>query len=398
MKTYDVAIVGAGPAGAVAGFLCAESGLKTVIIEKKHLPRYKSCGGGVTARTIELLKRVNCFDPGCFDSFVEQLTVHLPGAGRAYRVRADKPFMGFVRRADFDMALTRMAQDKGARLRTGEAFQGFRAANRGKLEIATHSSVLESRILIGADGYTSRVRKQLERRCRTVSPVPALLGIEGDLKADAVHSLSSGHCHLFFNVSPAASYGWVFPRGDRLNAGLLIHMGALKGRYPNRLLDGFVENAINPTALLERRGGGMLPLFKRVKNPVLQRENVLLTGDAAGFADAWTGEGIYYAVKSAMLAHQSIRRSFGGAKGGLMEYSRLYRREILNELTLSYLFFLFFRRLPRAYHLLAHERIRRLFVPYIRGESGYPKILVKALAYSLGYKFGMLADNRDPMF
>ncbi len=394
MKTYDVAIVGAGPAGAIAGVLCAGSGLKTVIIERKPLPRYKSCGGGVTARAMAQLKRINCFDADWFDPFVSRLMIHLPKAGRTYELTGDKPFMGFVRRDHFDMALIRKAQGKGAEVREGEAFHGFCPADKGRIDITTDQSMFKTRVLIGADGYTSRVRRQLAREIgRAEEAPPSVLGMEGDLPVEAVDTLSTGHCHLFFNVAPGVCYGWGFPRGNRLNVGVVIQKGFREGRHPNQMLDGFVETVIKAPASWKRRGGGRIPLFKRGRNPFQQHENVLLIGDAAGFADAWTGEGIYYAIKSARLAHQAILGGFDGNRAIPVDYNRLCRRQIFNELTPSYLFYLFFLRFPRAYNMLAYKRIRGLFLPYTRGELGYPKIFLKALGYGMGYKFGVLSDK-----
>lgn len=399
MKSYDVIIVGAGPAGAVAGFLCAESGLKTLVLEKKRLPRPKSCGGGITANAIALLKRIDCFDADWFDSFVNQFMIHLPKTGRAYALAAKSPCMGIVRRDYFDLALIKKAQGQGAELKTGEVFCGFRQTGRKMLEVATDQAVFKARALIGADGYHSRVRKQLERkRYGTTGGMPGLMGIEGDLPAESVDALSTDCCHLFFDFAPGVSYGWMFPRGRQLNAGLLINAPGRNrypgGKSPNQLIDEFAENILKTRSPWRRRAGAGIPLQKLGQKPLLQRGNVLLAGDAAGLADAWTGEGIYYAIKSAVLAHQAIRNRFDENKAiPTPDYNQLCRQEILNELHLAYLFFIFFRRFPRAYHLLAHERIRRLFLPYIKGELSYPKAFAKALGHGLGYKFRLSKDN-----
>ena len=399
MKTYDVTIVGAGPAGAVAAYLCAKSGLEVLILEKKALPRRKSCGGGLTARTMDLLARIDCFDDKWIDQFSHHLQIHLPQISRQYPVTGAKPFIGLVRRDQFDLALTQKAVAAGAILHSEESFRGFSPADGGRLQVTTEKAGFFTRALIGADGYGSRVRRQLEHRIYGRSRrMPALLGVEGDLPAETVETFSSRFCHLFFNFCSTVSYGWVFPRGKRLNVGLAIDLQGYQRsdryRSPRALLDWFVEKQLNARTSWQRRAGAMIPLPHYRRRPLLQHGNVLLAGDAAGFADAWTGEGIYYAVKSAVLAHQAIRQRFDRGKPVITDYGRLARREILPELRRSYFFFRFFQRLPRAYHWLAHERIRRLFLPYTYGELSYPKAFVKCLGLGLGYKIGLLKDIR----
>ena len=399
MKSYDVIIVGAGPAGAVAGFLCAGSGLKTLIIERKHLPRQKSCGGGLTTKAISLLKQINCFEADWFEPLVNQFIIHLPKKGRAYVLAAETPCMGIVRRDLFDLALIEKSRAQGAELRTGEAFHGFRQTARQTLEVATDQSVYKTRVLIGADGCQSRVRKQMAGRFfNSPDRMPTLLGIEGDLPVEAVETVSNKFCHLFFDFAPGVSYGWVFPRGRRLNAGIVISDPAQKAfsgnTSPSRRLDEFAENILKTRSSWQRKAGGKIPLYKWGQKPLLQHGSVLLAGDAAGLADAWSGEGIYYAIKSAMLAHQAIRKTFSSSRDRLSEYQCLCCREILTDLHFSYLFHIFFKAFPRTYSGLRHDRIRRLFLPYIQGELGYPQALAKALACGLGYKLGVLSDKK----
>jgi len=399
MKTYDVTIVGAGPAGAVAAYLCAKSGLEVLILEKKALPRMKSCGGGLTARTMDLLARIDCFDDKWIDRFYHQLQIHLPQIRQQYPVTGADPFMGVIRRDQFDLALTQKAVTAGAILHSEATFRGFCPADGGRIEVTTDKAGFFTRALIGADGYGSRVRRQMEQRVYGRSkPMPAFLGVEGDLPAEMVETLSNRYCHLFFNFCSTVSYGWVFPRGARLNVGLAINRQGhhQAGRFPSpkALLDWFVEKHLKERVFWQRRAGAMIPLPHFRRRPLLQHGNVLLVGDAAGLADAWTGEGIYYAVKSAVLAHQAIRQRFDRGKPVITDYGRLARREMLPELRRSYVFFRFFQRFPRAYHLLAHERIRRLFLPYMHGELNYPQAFVTALGCGLGYKIGLLKDIR----
>ncbi len=401
MKTYyDVAIIGAGPAGAVAAALCARSGMKTILLEKKRLPRIKPCGGGVTAKAMDLLKGIGCFKNEFMERLVFGLMIHLPKTGGSYELVSQSPYLGTVQRSNFDMGLVEIARRSGAEVREAEGFVQYRRKTPYQLEIKIDTSNICASILIGADGFHSRVRRQVLEETGAGHPIrPGIFGISCEIPITSTGLLSKDHCHLFFNLMENTGYGWAFPRKDFFNIGLVIHAGKRKKNIasatPVDMLKRFMQRITTKETPWQRLGGGFIPLFDPRSEPVVQSKNVLLVGDAAGFADAWTGEGIYYSIQSAVFAHRVIHAAVLDQKGFHFpsDYARLCRQSFYTELKMSAWAARFFRTLPSAYSLLRHSRVRALFLPHTLGEIGYIQAFLKAFVYSLGYKASVLKDR-----
>ncbi len=400
MKTYDVAVIGAGPGGAVAAALCAQSGLKTVLVEKKRLPRTKPCGGGVTAKAMALLQKIGCFREESIERLVSGLMIHFPKTGDSYELASDKPYLGVVSRPDFDMKLADLALGSGAEVREAEGFVQYRRKTPYQLEIQTEASDFCASILIGADGFHSRVRRQVLQEMGKDIPIrPGIFGLCCEVPMDSAGSLFEDRCHLFFDVMENTGYGWAFPGNRVFNIGLVFH--AEKGKTPlaaSSPVEAFklFMRSITPKETpWKRLYGGFIPLFDRGGEPVVQSKNLLLVGDAAGFVDAWTGEGIYYSIQSAVCAHQAVCEAVFHQKGFHFpsNYARLCRRSFYTELKMSAWAAGFFKALPSAYYLLRHLRVRALFLPHTMGEIGYVRAFLKAFAYSLGYKASVLKDR-----
>jgi len=396
MKSYDVAIIGAGPAGAVAAALCARSGLKTIIVEKKKLPRVKSCAGGITARAIRLLRDLNYINDQWFEKCVNRLMIHYPKTGESYELISKQPYLATVCRSDFDRKLAELAARSGAYLAESEAFVHYERETSGQLMVKTDKSEFCARILIGADGYYSQVRKQMISETGSAISFPMMFGIECDVAIDQIRSLPLEHCHLFFNSGAHVNYGWAFPKKEVINIGIVLdaedNMKSLKSLMPVQQIKWFLQKISGKNPDWIRIGAAPIPLFGKVLNPPIQNRNVFLVGDAAGFADAWTGEGIYFGVSSAIFAHQTIKSCLSREKGldYLSTYSKLCRKFIYPELRMSYWVAKMFQNMPSFYNYLMYPKVRELFVPHTEGKISYPKALLKAFLLVTGYKLRIL--------
>jgi geranylgeranyl reductase family protein len=396
LKTFDVAVVGAGPAGGIAATLCARSGLKTVLVEKKKLPRFKSCAGGLTARCIRLLRDINCFNEHWVQRTVNRLMIHYPQTSTSCELNSHAPYLGSVNRPDFDMALVRLADEAGAEIRETEFFIAYQRKPDGQVGITTNQSDFSAKVLIGADGYHSRVRRQMMMEMGLAVSNPMMLGIECDILMDLIKNLSPEHCHLFFNVGKGINYGWAFPKKHAFNVGLVLEvpksLKSMASVNPLHHLKLFLQEISGENIAWHRVAAAPIPLFGASRYPLIQNNNVLLIGDAAGLVDAWTGEGIYFGVKSAVLAHQAIQKAFVNDNQieWLSSYAKLCHKFICRELSMSCRVSEMFKKFPSLYDYLAYPKVRQLFVPHTQGKISYQKALVKAFLFVCGYKIGLL--------
>src|SRR3989454_10647615 len=203
---YDAIVVGLGPAGAVAAAELARAGLSVLGLEWKTMPRYKVCGGALSARTDRLL------EPD-YHSVVEE-TIHrvrFQFAGtESFEISFPEPIAYMVMRDRFDTYLVQKARDTGAVVRQNEsAVRVCEYADR--VEVETQQGQYRSKVIVGADGANSLVARMLfpGRRGRVLGALEGEVLLNG-----ATSSLGAGAIVLDLGVV-AGGYGWVFPKEDR---------------------------------------------------------------------------------------------------------------------------------------------------------------------------------------
>jgi geranylgeranyl reductase family protein len=288
---YDVAIVGAGPAGAAAALAARRRGASVLLLDRDDFPRDKACGDGIAPHALDVLADLGV--TGVPDGYPPVPVLHLAGpAGDA--VARPLPRSAYtIPREVFDARLVEAATAAGAEL-------GRHAVRR--LEVRADCVVVDrmlaARVVVGADGANSVVRRALG-----IAPNPdghLALAIRGYAPAPP----EDPELRIVTSSAGWPAYAWCFPIGDgRANVG---YGEVLRGRPVTRehLLDRLA--ALLPDLDLgqaTRFRAHHLPLSTRRPSP--GRERVLLAGDALSLVNPLTGEGIFYAVLSGALAGEA---------------------------------------------------------------------------------------------
>ena len=299
---YDVIVVGAGPAGSSAARVCAQHGLKVALLEKASFPRPKPCAGAASVRTLDALKVIGVHVP---TRLVERRIYGLQMMGPDWQpltIRCTRLLAYTVLRTKFDAFLAQEAVAAGAELHENREVTAVeRQANQGICH--THHGSFAGRLVIGADGAAGIVGRSTGLRS-PAKPDDLALGLEVDVPIPAEDfgtAIDPSLLILWFLWVPLGYY-WAFPRRQSLSLGV-GGIAARMGNMPN-LLAAFAK-------LLRRQTGLHLGPLRNVRGHLLpatgfqlpvSSDRVLLAGDAAGFIDTFTGQGICYAVESGILA------------------------------------------------------------------------------------------------
>lgn len=290
---FDVAVVGTGPAGATTALILARRGLKVVLLDKERLPRYKTCGGGLVGRGLELF-------PADVQAVVERrfrsAELHLLDDDLHFTAQRAVPVVSMTMRDRLDFQLASCAAAAGAELRAPCRVTGVSLENH-HVRLDTGAGPLAATLVVGADGATSEIARRAGWHDQG-HLVPAL---EHEIRVDDAALERFGCAPRFDAGIVPHGYSWVFPKAAHLSVGVL---STRRGRVNlHRCLEQYLRVlGIVPRSV--ERHGFVIPLHPRA-GPFV-RNRVLLVGDAAGFVDPLTAEGISLAARSAQLAAEAI--------------------------------------------------------------------------------------------
>jgi len=334
MDKYDVVVVGAGPGGSLLSYYLGTAGLKVLLIDRQPLPRYKACGGGITRRAATLI-------PFNLDSVVEdnpyRISVFWQGEFLYSHISTD-PIISMVMRDKFDYFLTTQAISAGVNVLDGTNVTGVKPEKAGVI-VATSGGNFNAGLVVGADGVNSRVARALGLHIVTRYNI----ALAAEIYPDDPERMSRHKHEVSFdlNVIPEG-YGWIFPKRDHLSVGVFSSVRLAKNI--RKYFEEYLRiKKIRDEYRVKNTGIRMIPIRPNA-NDVFGNMNGCVVGDAAGFADPITGEGIYYALRGAQLGAEMIIR-YGSC--GLPRYSEMLKSEFTEEIRAAEKMAVFYR-FPRT--------------------------------------------------
>ena len=318
---HDVLVIGAGPAGAAAGYWLAKEGLDVVMIDKRVFPREKTCGDGLTPRAVKQIADMGLGDQ--LSQFHRYDGLRATGHGKALELHWPThpiyPQHGYVvRRRELDTMVAHNAVAAGATLLEGhEALAPVleRGFVRGATVQAQNSETpfdLTVRYVIVADGANSRFGRALGTFRTKEWPYGIAIRSYWETPRHAEPWIESALEVKDRQGNPMPGYGWIFPVGDgtvNIGVGLLSTFRDFKSVNTTHLLNEYAHLIadrwdINPEQPTGKATSGRIPMGGSVGPK--SGPTYLVVGDAAGSVNPFNGEGIDYAYETARMAAQVL--------------------------------------------------------------------------------------------
>ena len=379
MECFDVIIIGSGPAGTATALnlLRADPTLacNILLLDKAVHPREKICAGGLIPHTLD-----------CLNALEIPLTVPHVQVNRA-RVQAlpgrevvcdEGGMCAIIRRNEFDFLLVRAAAERGAEIRQGEKVIQLVREPAG-IRVMTEKTTYRARVVVGADGSGSRVRRQLIGQTRQ----PVGKAIMADVPVSETDWDGFAQQRYDFNFLPVQDglrgYLWAFPclidQVAHVNLGIYslgvrsFSNAALQARLTTEIDTFSPARAAGQTRRLRA-----FPIYGYALEQRLAAPHVALVGDAAG-AEPLLGEGISFALEYGAFAAQAIREALRTKDFSFDSYTRTLAQAWLGKklARLSFATKLFYGRTARLWFTLAarNTRLQSVGLKWYNGVDGW---------------------------
>lgn len=362
MSRYDVAVVGAGPAGSTAARELATGGARVCLLDRARFPRPKACGGALSPR---VLRHLPAGVEGLLRARIQRALFTFRSS-RPFEVTSTAPMGYMICREEFDTWLRGRAEEAGACVREGLAVRRIERAGPGFV-LRAPGEAIQASWVIGADGANSLVAAQL-------------LPQRGPAKFIAVESevpYAGGNLDDTVLVDVGrypGGYAWAFPKGDRVNVGVMLEFP--RGRELRGAFEAFLGGVPGlPSAAFG--GWQIAPVAAPRREPApCAVAGMLLVGDAARLADPFLGEGIYYAIRSGSLAAGALVAGRDAADA-VLRYESAIAEAIWPDLRAASRIASLFHRTPRWWHRVLSRMPGSLmqYVAVLTGEDSYTGLL-----------------------
>jgi len=332
MTAYDVIVVGAGPAGATAANALGEAGISTLVLDKSTFPRDKPCGGGISVRALTRFPYLKDALAGIPVNWVNKVYFESP-SGHAVDYQSDGPVYLMIRRCEFDHLLFSLARPRVEFVNT---LVRKVTVHSDHVMVGTDSGDYRARIVLGCDSANSVVARACGLRSGNVQSHYAIDMME-ETPYEELKPAERDRISVYYRIRSHYGYGYVFPKTSHVNAGigfkLDYYIANLRGgHYAHH--KAFVEDLTAKGLLAGQSNADNFRAFPLPISGPLARtysDRVLLAGDAGGFVNALTAEGIYYAMVSGDHAARAAIAALH-KEAPLSDYERRWKREIGDEL------------------------------------------------------------------
>ena len=341
---FDVVIIGAGPSGsnAAISYKKLNPDLKIALVDKAIFPRDKSCGDAFGPGVISALKRFG--NEHILEDEPEVVSTTLFGPKNIGiqnyipEVKNKEDSIVYViPRLDLDNRILNLAKEEEV-----ETFEGYRFSkffnNEESVSVeieneAKEKYILEAKLLVGADGANSRVRKSLNLKQN--SDWNKAIAIRAYIDSPNYLEIFKERTLMFeINVSAIKGYAWAFPsKGNLLNIGIGVPLSVFKKEKMDikNLLDEFVKTLESRGVIVENlrmEKSFMLPFAS--SRPKLGHNRVALIGDAGSMINPMSGEGIFYGMEAGFLlanaTHQLINEGGSVLNKGITKYEKVFNK------------------------------------------------------------------------
>lgn len=319
-----IIVAGAGPAGATAARRLAAGGRRVHLLDRRAFPRQKPCGGGISIRALSRFPYLSRELPRIATHTLRRLYLEGPG-GRSTVIESDAPAALMIRRVEFDDLLVSLAVDAGAELVSGADIVHAAETADAVTLTARDGRQFTAPIVVAADGVHSVIARRLGLNAGWPAASVALDMMEEtprsalrDLDPSTLWVSYAHEASSLIRSDTAASsgapegYAYIFPKRDHVNIGIgyvLSYYREAIADSPYDLQREFISelrrrHIVEGESVRENFTPFLIPVGGPLRRPA--RGRVLLAGDAGGFVNGFTAEGIYYAMVSGELAADAV--------------------------------------------------------------------------------------------
>ena len=395
----DVIVAGAGPAGATAARSLARAGVRVLLVERDPLPRQKPCGGGISTRVLTRFPWLS--DPLRQIAHNPVSSLYLEGpSGDVFRKQTNGPVIILIRRIDFDYMLVSLARDAGATILSPAAIAQATEDADGVTLRTRDGRELRAPMVIAADGVNSVIARRLGMNPGWPAARLALDMME-ETPVSTLRTAEPQTLSVFYGYGGAHGYAYIFPKRAHVNVGIGYMLPYFKERVANSKSASpkstNPKSDVTPYDLQQQFVGGLrarglvegesdrahfTPFLIPIGGPLrtTAQGRVLLAGDAGGFVNGFSAEGIYYAMVTGELAADAV---LGARRDGVIApaqarraYGRAWRHEIGAELRDSVLIQKYLLNCPPRMDRVVRGARRRpefseILVDYASGRLSY---------------------------